>query len=177
MGGRPARLERQVERMRRVWRGEKLVASALRPVEPLPLQPGGPPVLAGSIFPQSIERAARWADGILGFSFTVAAEEVGAALERARRAWTDAGRATPPRLVTGCWFALGARGRAQMDEYLARYLDFLGRAAEHVIPQVPTTTAEALRDAVRRARDAGADEIARPRHRGPRRDRRVEDLF
>jgi alkanesulfonate monooxygenase SsuD/methylene tetrahydromethanopterin reductase-like flavin-dependent oxidoreductase (luciferase family) len=152
------RLERQVARMRRVWAGETIVPGALRPVEPAPLQPGGPSILAGSIFPPAIARAARWADGICGFSFTLAREELDYAFGIARDAWRDAGR-TPPRLVTGAFVALGPDARAQMDAYLRRYLNFMGRAAEGLIPLVPTIGAAAVRDALARARDAGADEV------------------
>ncbi|MCW5890304.1 MAG: LLM class flavin-dependent oxidoreductase [bacterium] len=156
---RPRRLERQVARMRRVWAGETVVPGALRPVEPAPLQPGGPTILAGSIFPPAIARAARWADGLCGFSFTLAREELDYAFGIARDAWRDAGRPAPPRLVTGTFVALGPDARAQMDAYLRRYLDFMGRAAEGLIRLVPTIGAGAVRDAVARARDAGADEV------------------
>ena len=47
-----------------------------------------------------------------------------------------------------------------------------------MIPQVPTTTAEALRDAVRRARDAGTDELVlAPTTADPDEIERVEDLL
>lgn len=156
---RMRRLERQVARMRRVWAGETVVPGALRPVEPLPLQAGGPPLLAGSIFPPSIARAARWADGLCGFSFTLASDELAFAFDTARAAWRTAGRATPPRLVTGAFVALGPDARAQMDAYLAGYLNFMGPAARGVIRLVPTVGAPAVREAVVRARDAGADEL------------------
>jgi alkanesulfonate monooxygenase SsuD/methylene tetrahydromethanopterin reductase-like flavin-dependent oxidoreductase (luciferase family) len=173
---RLGRLERQVERMRRVWRGERLVESA-GPVGPPPVQPGGPEILAGSVFPLGIDRAARWADGLCGFAFTLGMAELEPAFTRARRAWAAAGRGAP-RLVTGGWFALGPGARAQMDAYLARYLDFLGPAAETLIPQVPTTSAAALRDAVAHARDAGADELVLvPTTADPDEVKRVADLL
>ncbi len=172
------RMETKVERMRRLWRGEKAVASALRNVEPLPLQPGGPKVLAGSFFPQSIARAARWADGICGFSFSLSEMEVGAAFELARTSWKQAGRAEAPRLVTGTWFALGSGGREQMDAYLERYLNFLGDAAEFVIPTVKCVDAQSLKDAVARARDLGADELVlAPTTADPDEVKRLEDLL
>ena len=153
------RLETKVARMRRIWQGEKSVASALRNVEPLPVQPGGPPVLVGAIFPDSIERAAAWSDGICGFSFSLSAAEVGGAFELARASWKKAGRETPPRLVTGTWVALGSNGREQMDAYLERYLNFLGDAAEFVIPTVKCVDAQSVKDAAARAKDLGADEL------------------
>jgi alkanesulfonate monooxygenase SsuD/methylene tetrahydromethanopterin reductase-like flavin-dependent oxidoreductase (luciferase family) len=175
---RLSRMESHVARMRRLWEGEKAYEGALRPVEPFPIQHGGPPILAGALFHPSIERAARWADGICGFSFSLASAEVTAAFEVARRAWKEAGRATPPRLVTGCWYALGNDGRAQMDEYLDRYLNFLGAAREFIIPSVRTTNEAELKDAIARARDAGADELVlAPTSIDPDQIRRVADII
>jgi alkanesulfonate monooxygenase SsuD/methylene tetrahydromethanopterin reductase-like flavin-dependent oxidoreductase (luciferase family) len=176
--GRLGRLERQVARMRQLWAGEPAVPSTDAPVEPKPYQAGGPPVLVGALFPRAIRRAAHFADGILGFSFTLASEELAYAFGGARDAWKAAGRTTAPRLVTGIWFALGPDGRARMDAYLERYLGFLGPGAAGLIPLVPTTSASGLRDAVQRARDAGADEmVLAPTTRDPAEIKRVEDLL
>ena len=175
--GRLGRLERQVAELRRLWAGER-AKGASDPIEPKPVQAGGPSILAGALFPGAIARAARFADGILGFSFTLASEELAYAFDGARTAWRAAARREAPRLVTGCWFALGPRGREQMDAYLGRYLGFLGPAAADMIPLVPTVSATALRDAVQRARDAGADEIVlAPTTIDPDEVRRVEDLL
>lgn len=152
------RLEQAVARMRAIWAGERSHEEALRPVEPFPVQPGGPPVLAGSLGPVSIRRAARWADGLIGFSFGLG-DDVPAAFDAARAAWREAGRERPPRLVTGCFFALGTDPDDQMETFLRRYLNFLGPAAEHAIPVATVRGPAALRDAVARARDAGADEL------------------
>ena len=160
---RPARLrqlEEQVGVMRRVWAGEIVVEGAGRPVEPFPLQPGGPPVLTGSLTVGSIRRAARFADGIAGFAFGPDPAELALAFDTARTAWREHGRDAPPRLVTGCWFALGPRARAQLDEYLARYLAFMGPgAAKGVAPLVRATSTAGLREVARQVADAGADEL------------------
>lgn len=154
------RMENQVATMRRAWAGEAVVEGALRPVEPFPLQSGGPEVLAGSLFPWAIRRSARWADGLCGFSFGPSADEVAMTFDTARQAWTKAGRPAPPRLVMCCWFALGPDARAQLDTYLGRYLNFLGEGvAEQVAPSVKTTSAAALKDVVRTLADLGADEL------------------
>jgi len=156
---RLALLEAQVTVMRRAWAGEIVVEGATRPVEPFPLQAGGPPVLAGSLEAKSIRRAARWADGIAGFAFGPDPAEVASAFETARDAWREAGRPRP-RLVTGCWFALGRAARAQLDDYLGRYLAFMGAGvAQAVAPLVRVTSAAALRAVVREVADAGADEL------------------
>jgi len=153
-------LERKVEVMRRAWNGDRVVPGALGPVEPAPVQDGGPEVMAGSLFPQSIRRAARWADGLQGFSFGPSIREIEQRFELARSAWREARRAAPPRLVTGCWFALGRHPRMQLDEYLQRYLGFMGSvAADKIASSVSTISPEALKDVLRQVEDLGADEI------------------
>lgn len=153
------KLERKVHVMRRAWAGDRVVAGALRPVEPVPVQEGGPEVLVGALFEQSIRRAARWANGLQHFSFGPSTEEVERSFELARRAWKEAGRDAPPRLVAGCWFALGGGAREQMDAYLGRYLNFMGPLAEKLAPTATTTSAHALADVARRMGDLGADEL------------------
>jgi alkanesulfonate monooxygenase SsuD/methylene tetrahydromethanopterin reductase-like flavin-dependent oxidoreductase (luciferase family) len=154
------RMEHQVAVIRRAWAGERIMERALRPVEPRPAQQEGPEILAGSLQADSIRRAARWADGICGFSFGPSPEEVDASFNVARAAWTGAGRTRPPRLVTGCWFALGTGARQQIDQYLQRYLNFAGPdAARHVAATVQTTSPSALRSIVRSLADLGTDEL------------------
>jgi len=176
---RVGRLERQVAVIRRAWAGEQVVQGALRPVEPRPLQPAGPEILAGSLFPRSIERAARWADGLCGFSFGPSSDEIGQQFDLARAAWKREGRAAAPRLVAGCWFALGPRAREQMDEYLHRYLNFLGPgAAEQLAPTVTTTSDRALKDVIRMVEDLGADELLlTPTAADPDEVHRVADIL
>lgn len=156
---RVARLEQHANRLREIWSGTRAHPEALRPVEPFPVQAGGPPLLAGALGPRSIARAARWADGLVGFSFGLAEAEVRAAFDLTRQAWADAGRDAPPRLVTGCFVALGPDADEQMETFLRRYLNFLGPAAEHAIPVATVRSPEALRQAVATAETLGADEV------------------
>ncbi len=155
-------LEDRVGQLRGLWAGEPSHDGAERPVEPAPVQPGGPRLLAGSLGPRSIRRAATWADGLLGFSFLLGTEELEQAFALARSAWAEAGRDQPPHLATGSWFAIGETpqaGRAQLHDYLRRYLAFLGEMGEAMVPLVPFHEAGALLEGLRRARDAGADEL------------------
>jgi alkanesulfonate monooxygenase SsuD/methylene tetrahydromethanopterin reductase-like flavin-dependent oxidoreductase (luciferase family) len=176
---RVGHLERQVGLMRRAWAGEPVVEGALRPVEPSPVQSGGPEILAGSLFPGSIRRAARWADGLCGFSFGPSADEIERQFEMARAAWKREARGASPRLVTGCWFALGSGAREQMDQYLHRYLGFLGPGvAEKLAPTVTTTSRQALADVVGMIEDLGADElILAPTTADPDEVHRVADIL
>lgn len=176
---RLGQLEEQVAVMRRVWAGERVVEGTLRPVGPLPLQKGGPEILSASLFPKSIRRAARWADGICGFSFGPSVQEVESGFETARAAWQDAGRTSPPRLVTSCWFALGKDARSQMDHYLERYLGFMGRdAVRKLAPTVSTLSAHALKQVVRELAEIGTDELSLvPTTSDPDEVNRVADML
>lgn len=66
MAKRGARLERHIEVMRRLWTGEELEWEGRRArVRPLPLQPGGPPIILAGATPISAKRAARVGDGYM----------------------------------------------------------------------------------------------------------------
>jgi alkanesulfonate monooxygenase SsuD/methylene tetrahydromethanopterin reductase-like flavin-dependent oxidoreductase (luciferase family) len=179
---RPARplahIEAQVALLRRIWAGESVVPGALRPVEPAPLQAGGPEILAGSLSERAIRRVARFADGLTGHSFAPDPAEMERSFAVARSAWQEAGRERPPRLVTAFWYALGPGARAQLDEYLHRYLRFLGEdLAKTLARSVRVDSAEKLRTALREAEAAGADEVLLiPTTRDPEDVDRVTDL-
>ncbi len=153
------RLEAQVGELRRAWSGAPLFPGD-QPIEPLPVQPGGPPILAGSLALPSIRRAARWADGLCGFSFGPSCDEIQQSFDAARAAWRNAGRTEPPRLVTSCWFALGSEARTQMDGYIERYLNFLGPGvAEQIAPTCSVVSAARLRETVADIASLGCDEL------------------
>lgn len=153
-----AHMEQAVARMRATWSGTPSHPEALRPVEPFPIQAGGPPILVGALGPRSIRRAARYADGVLSFSFGLDRAEVANAFKTARTAWLEADR-DPPRLVTGAFVALGEDADRRMEDYLRRYLNFLGPAAEYAIPVARLRDVPRLREALAAAEDLGADEI------------------
>ena len=81
VGADPARkknaaLARDVETMKRIWRGEAVVPGLLRPVEPKPFRAGGPELLAGAMGPKAVRLAASWADGLCGFTWAATPDEV-----------------------------------------------------------------------------------------------------
>lgn len=153
---RLARMEAQVATMRRLWAGEPAVPDT-SPVGPRPRHV--PAVLVGALSHDSIRRAARWADGLCGFSFGPDGGEVAAAFDVARAAWREHGRPTP-RLVASAWYSIASDGRERMDAYVGRYLGVFGeRAARSMARHCTTISATALRDAVRRMEDVGADDF------------------
>ncbi len=130
--GRHRRLDDLVAELRRLWSGHAPFDGA-DSVGPVPVQHGGPELLAAAMGPKALARAARWADGVTGFSIDADAAGIAAAADAARTAWTRAERDRPPRLVTGCFAVLGThddRGvlQAFTYDYLAIFGDHFARA-------------------------------------------------
>lgn len=157
---RHRRLDRAVAEMRRLWSGEPPFEGA-DPVGPPTVAPGGPEILAGAMGPKAMARAACWADGVSGFSVTADAEEMSGSVRAARTAWEAAGRAAPPRTVTGCFAVLGtADPRGDLRSFTATYLAIFGRSfAARVAEEVPVWSPARLREALDRAEEAGVDEF------------------
>lgn len=155
---RLARMEEQVALLRRLWAGEAAIPE-VGPIGPRTVRRGGPEILAGSLMPKSIARAARWADGVCGFSFAPDLEEIRRAFAIARDAWREAGRPVP-RLVTSFWYGIGSDARARMDAYVKSYLGFLGpQVAAQIAPGCRAVSEEVLRDLLDAVAEVGADEL------------------
>jgi alkanesulfonate monooxygenase SsuD/methylene tetrahydromethanopterin reductase-like flavin-dependent oxidoreductase (luciferase family) len=154
-------LAESVEVMKRVWDGENITESVL-PVGPAPVQPGGPPLLVGTIGPKTLRSAAAWADGLAGTTLDLDVAKQNELFDVARHAWAEAGKAKP-HLATSFWFALGSvdQARGQVHRHLRRYMNWI--PAEYVDAMAPTTGfagGEADLAAVLRKFEAvGADEI------------------
>jgi alkanesulfonate monooxygenase SsuD/methylene tetrahydromethanopterin reductase-like flavin-dependent oxidoreductase (luciferase family) len=157
--GRHARLDDQVRELRRLLAGEPPVPGA-DPVGPASTQPGGPEILAGALGPKSMRRAARWADGISGFSLSASPDEIAAANALADQCWEEADRGTP-RKVNGTFFALGVDDPpATLRSFAARYLGFLGQGlAESLAAGVRGSSPDAIAEILDGAEAAGCDEF------------------
>jgi len=158
--GRHARLDEGVAELRRLWRGEPAYEGG-SPVGPAPNRPGGPPVWAGALGPKSMARAARWADGITGFSIGADRDEMASTNAMALEAWEKAGRSERPRLVNGSFFLLGEDGAAEeLRRFALAYLAVFGERAARALADLvalnsPARVCQALAD----AEDAGCDEF------------------
>ena len=125
MVGTHARMDEQIERIRATWRGE-LPFEGTEAVGPAPVQPGGPPILAGVMGPKATRRAARWADGVYSWSGHGDREEMAGQLERVRAAWDEAGRDEAPRHVAGFWYSLADDAPRRLYDYVFKYLRVAG---------------------------------------------------
>ena len=154
------RMDEQVAVMRRIWAGEPPFDGA-DPVGPPPVQPGGPPLVAGSLGPKSVARAAKWAMGVDG-AWTLDGDRatVRAAFDVIEDAWRAAGRSEPPHLSTSIWYAVGDDAEERLRRYAYDYMKIYGEEVGQFMAQsVACHGADALRRAVDSIRDAGADEL------------------
>ncbi|MCH2172088.1 LLM class flavin-dependent oxidoreductase [Myxococcota bacterium] len=155
---RYARMDEQVALIRRVWNGE-LPFEGTEAVGPRPVQPGGPSILAGSMGPKSIARAARWADGVYSWSGNGERAEMAQQLENVRASWSEAGRETAPRHVGGFWFSLAPDSASRLEQYVYKYLKVIGDApAKAVAASVNRSTPDAVRRALDDYEELGVEE-------------------
>ena len=129
---RHQRMDDAVARIREIWRGVPAVEGADE-IGPRPVQPGGPPIIAGVMGPKAMRRAAAWADGVYVFSMSGDVAEIERMFEMANRAWEDAGRDTPPLRIAGFWYSLADDGARKLSDYVHRYLAVFGDEAARAI--------------------------------------------
>jgi alkanesulfonate monooxygenase SsuD/methylene tetrahydromethanopterin reductase-like flavin-dependent oxidoreductase (luciferase family) len=150
--GRGERLDNDLQVYRGVWRGEPVGGG------PNPAVPEGTrqiPLLFGAMSDAAFKRAAREGDGFIGASTPV--EMVAESFDTARKAWTEAGRAEPPRLVAVAYFAIGDvdTGRAKVrDYYSSMGDDFADMFAANLSGGI-----EAIKSTVKAFEDIGAEEL------------------
>ena len=156
---RHVRLDDGVAELRALWSGTSTFDGA-DPVGPPCVQPGGPPILAGALGPKSLARAAAWADGVIGFSVAGLPAEIAWAADAARSTWDRAGRGAP-RLVSGCFYALGVPEPATvLRAFTAEYLAIFGREnVASFASSMTTFDADAINRALDGAEEAGLDEF------------------
>jgi alkanesulfonate monooxygenase SsuD/methylene tetrahydromethanopterin reductase-like flavin-dependent oxidoreductase (luciferase family) len=155
------RMDDQVREIRDIWSQTPPFDEAA-PVGPAPLQPGGPPFVAGVMGPKALARAARWATGVDDGS-SIAGVDVGALRaqrDRVVAAWTRAGRHDAPRFSASLWYALGSDAEQQLATYVFEYMEIFGAGfARQFAATATTNSPQRLRDAVDAAAEAGCDEL------------------
>ncbi|HLV99263.1 MAG TPA: LLM class flavin-dependent oxidoreductase [Ktedonobacterales bacterium] len=143
---RGARLTEQLAALRDAWEDTGI----------MPQQAGGPPLLIGGLSDQGFGRMARCADGYVhggGPPKTFAR-----AADKARAAWSDAGRPGQPQLWAQGYFALGDEAAEAGTRYLRDYYAFTGPFAEKIAAGL-LTTPQAIAQFLRGYEEAGCDEM------------------
>ena len=148
------------EQLRRLWAGVPPFEGA-DAVGPVCVQEGGPRLLSGAMGPKGLARAARWADGVTGFSVSGDPREVSLAALGARQAWTEADRSAEPWLGTGTFCTLGVEDSlGTLRRFAATYLGFLGsEMADAVAGSLTVADANELNRVLDGAEEVGIDEF------------------
>ncbi|MBF4161124.1 LLM class flavin-dependent oxidoreductase [Nocardioides acrostichi] len=152
--------------LRRLWSGEPRSATPgaeVGRIGPPPVQPGGPPLLVGTMGPRTVRSAAAWATGLAGVTMNADVDETARLFQVAREAWARAGRPAP-LLTTSFWFALDegdGSARAQVHRHLRHYMSWLPSDLVDALAVGAgfAGTPVQLRDLLDRFAAIGADEV------------------
>lgn len=157
--GRYGRMDRQVEALRKIWRGEEIIDGGGM-IGPTPSTPGGPQLLAGALGPKSIERCSHWADGLYAWSGNGEREELSRSFELADAAWERSGRAHKPYRLGGFWYTLADDGQRKLYDYVYQYLAIAGdEIATMMARSVHRSSEYAVAAALDNAEEAGCEEL------------------
>lgn len=157
--GRYSRMDRQVEELRKVWRGEEIVEGG-GSIGPAMDRPRGPQLLAGAMGPKSIARCAQWADGLYAWSGNGEEEEYRRAFAMADAAWERAERDAAPYRMGGFWYTLADGGQQKLYDYVYEYLAIAGpEIATMMAKSVHRSTRDSVRAALDNAENAGCQEL------------------
>ncbi|HEX8231503.1 MAG TPA: LLM class flavin-dependent oxidoreductase [Chloroflexia bacterium] len=145
---RGRRLAEQLAALRTLWEEAEGPKSA---------RPGGPPVLVGGTSDVVYSRMARYTDGYIHGGGPPRA--FARAADKARAAWSDAGRPGKPQLWGQGYFALGGdEVKERGMDYLRDYYAFTGPFAEKIATGI-LTTPQAIAGFLRGYEEAGCDEM------------------
>ena len=157
--GRYGRMDRQVEEMRAVWRGDEIVDGGGM-IGPTPTWTKKPRMLAGAMGPKSIERCAQWADGLYAWSGNGEEHELSRTFGMADAAWTRAGREQTPYRMGGFWYTLAENGQQKLYDYVYEYLSISGpEIATMMAESVHRSSADSVLAGLDNAEAAGCEEL------------------
>ena len=147
---RHQKLDDQIAEMKSIWAGEPPFEGC-DPIGPAPVQAGGPPILSGSMGPKAMARAAKWANGVYGFTLNGNPTTAKNGFAMADQAWAEAGRDEKPFRATGFWYSLaGNDADRKLKDYVYDYMKIQGDPIAKAVANTLHTSDE---DAVRRALD------------------------
>jgi len=146
---RGKRLSEQLARLRILWEEGT--------ISPQSTRARGPDLLIGGLSDQGFARVARYADGYVHGGGPPKA--FARAADKARAAWSDAGRPGQPQLWAQGYFALGDEAMEEAGKhYLRDYYAFTGPFAEKIAAGL-LTTPQAIAQFIRGYEEAGCDEL------------------
>lgn len=145
---RGRQLTEQLATLRTVWEDSAIGPKAVRS--------GGPDILVGGSSDKGFARMARYTDGYVHGGGPPRA--FARAADKARAAWSDAGRPGKPQLWAQGYFAFGEEAAKAGTDYLKDYYAFTGPFAERIAAGL-LTTPQAVAQFIRGYEEAGCDEL------------------
>ncbi len=155
---RGRRFNRQLELMRRIWRGE-IVNDARRPVGPETARPGGPELLIGGTAPRALDRVGQYADGYVMGGGALDPEWARDVLQQVNDSWRRHGRDGRPRIVASVLAALGPGAEEALRGAFGDYYGGDPARLEARLARANLSTPEAIRNAIALHQELGTDEL------------------
>lgn len=152
---RGKRFDEQLEGLHRIWTGQPPM-EGIKPIGPLPVQQGGPPLLIGGYTPAALKRLGKWGVGYISGGGGPDRAAQGYAM--AEQTWRAAGRPGKPLFVGATYFALGPNAAERGAVYIRDYYSFASRLADGLVHDMPATP-DAVRARIQAFADAGCDEL------------------
>jgi alkanesulfonate monooxygenase SsuD/methylene tetrahydromethanopterin reductase-like flavin-dependent oxidoreductase (luciferase family) len=147
LSGRGRGLDAALERIKEVWSGSEIGPSL----------EGAPGLVVGGSVDASFKRAARFGDGWIAGG--APPDQFAEMAEKARAAWSEAGRDDQPRLMGLAYFSLGERAEEEARAYLADYYAFLGEEVAGYIVSSAAKDADTVQQYTAAFEKAGCDEL------------------
>jgi alkanesulfonate monooxygenase SsuD/methylene tetrahydromethanopterin reductase-like flavin-dependent oxidoreductase (luciferase family) len=145
--GRGRQLDDALERIKEVWEGDEIG----------PSESGSPDLVVGGSVDASFARAARFGDGWIAGG--APPDQFAEMAEKARAAWTAAGREGEPRLMGLAYYSLGERAEEEAKAYLMDYYAFLGEETAGYIASSAAKDADTVRQYLEAFDAAGCGEL------------------
>jgi alkanesulfonate monooxygenase SsuD/methylene tetrahydromethanopterin reductase-like flavin-dependent oxidoreductase (luciferase family) len=145
--GRGKRLDEMLEEIKRIWAGDEVG----------PLISGPPRIVVGGHADASYARAARFGDGWIASGS--GPDQAREGIEKAKAAWSDAGRDGAPHLMALAYFSLGDRAEEDVRENLMHYYAWLGEDIAKMIADGAAKDADTVKQYVAAYEQIGCDEL------------------
>lgn len=145
--GRGKRFDAMLERLREVWDGDEVGPSIA----------GRPRLVIGGHADAAYARTARFGDGWIASGSGPEQAQEGA--EKAKAAWSEAGREGSPHIMALAYFSLGERAEQDVQENLMHYYAWLGEEIAGMIAGGAAKDADTVKQYAAAYAGLGCDEL------------------
>jgi alkanesulfonate monooxygenase SsuD/methylene tetrahydromethanopterin reductase-like flavin-dependent oxidoreductase (luciferase family) len=145
--GRGKRLDAMLAEMKEIWDGDAVGPSLA----------GAPRLVVGGHADAAFARAARFGDGWIAAGSGPDQAREGA--EKARAAWSEAGRDGEPQIMALAYFSLGERAEQDVRDNLMDYYAWLGEDIAKMIGASAAQDADTVKRYMAAYEDIGCDEL------------------